>query len=158
VPDQLCGYVDASWGEDPDTRRSQSAYVFMLGGAAISWCSRLQKSVAHSSTEAEYMSLSDAAREALYLRKLYADVFGVEHKLPVVLFEDNQSALKSAGNPDGVTRIKHMDIRYHFIKDVVAQGLVKLVYIPTEEQAADCLTKSLERIKVVKFRQTILGL
>ena len=104
------------------------------------------------------MSLSDAAREALYLRKLYVDVLGREHKLPVVLFEDNQSAMKSAGNQEGVTRIKHMDIRFHFVKDVVADKLVKLVYVSTEDQAADCLTKSLERLKVVKFRQTIFGL
>jgi hypothetical protein len=76
----------------------------------------------------------------------------------VVLFEDNQSAIKSAGNPDGVSRMKHMDIRYHFVRDEVANGVIKLVYIPTEEQAADCLTKSLERLKVVKFRQTIFGL
>jgi hypothetical protein len=155
--EQLCGYVDASYAEDTDTRRSQSAYVFMLGGAAISWRSKLQKTVAQSSTEAEYMSLSDAVNEARYLRKLYKDVYGREHAGPVVMFEDNQSAIKSASNPDGVTRIKHMDVRYHNVRGQVAAGVVKLVYISTEEQAADCLTKSLERVKVVKFRQTIFG-
>jgi len=155
--DQLCGYVDASYAEDTDTRRSQSAYVFMLSGAAISWRSKLQKTVAQSSTEAEYMSLSDAVNEARYLRKLYKDVYGREHAGPVVLFEDNQSAIKSASNPDGVTRIKHMDVRYHNVRGQVSAGVVKLVYISTEEQAADCLTKSLERVKVVKFRQTIFG-
>ena len=87
------GYVDASWGEDPSTRKSQSGCVFTLGNAAISWKSKLQTTVALSSTEAEYLALSAAVKEALFLRNLSGDVLpsGVS---TITLYEDNQSTIK----------------------------------------------------------------
>ena len=153
----LKGYVDASWGEDLDTRCSQSAYVFMLGNAAISWKSKLQRLVALSSTEAEYISLCTASCEALYLRKLLGDICP-DASGPVTLYEDNQSTIKQASQSLlSSDRSKHMDIKYRFIKQHVANGDICLEYIPTADQLADALTKSLDRIKVSSFRQFTLG-
>ena len=93
----LRGYVDASWGEDPSTRKSQSGFVFTLGNAAIAWKSKLQTTVALSSTEAEYLALSTAVKDALFLRNLMGDLMPSQSKT-VTLFEDNQSSIKQASN------------------------------------------------------------
>jgi hypothetical protein len=155
-PAVLRGYVDASWGEDPSTRKSQSGYAFTLGNAAISWKSSLQKTVALSSTEAEYLALSAAAKDALFLRNLMGDLWPALAKT-VTLFEDNQSTIKQASNLQSSDRTKHIEIRHHFLKDHVANGDIALEYLPTAEQPADALTKSLDRVKVSYFRQILLG-
>lgn len=156
-PPVLQGYVDASWGEDLDTRRSQTGYVFVLGNAAVSWKSKLQPTVALSSTEAEYMALGAAACEALYLRNLLGELCPASVPGSVTLFEDNQSTIKQAFNLQSSERTKHIDIRYHFIKDHISKGDIALEYIPTERQPADALTKSLDRVKVFSSRQSLLG-
>jgi hypothetical protein len=153
----LKGFVDASWGEDPGTRRSQSAYIFTLGLGAISWRTKLQQTVALSSTEAEYLSLSDAVKDALFLRNLLADLCPSVLAHGVVLFEDNQSTIKQSLNTESSARTKHIDIRHHFFKQHVSNGDVTLEYIPTEDQVADALTKNLDRVKVSRFRQIMLG-
>ena len=127
-PPTLRGYVDASWGEDPSTRRSQTGYVFTLGVAAIAWKSKLQETVALSSTEAEYLALSPAVKEALFLRNLLHDLCPTMSKsATVALFEDNQSTIKQASNLQSSDRTKHVDIRHHFIKQHVANGDIALV-------------------------------
>ena len=150
------GYVDASWGEDPSTRKSQSGYVFTLGNAAISWKSKLQTTVALSSTEAEYLALSAAVKEALFLRNLVGDVLPSAAKT-IVLHEDNQSTIKQALNLTGSERTKHVDIRHHFLKAHVANGDVRLEYLPTAQQPADALTKPVDKVKVSLFSQIMLG-
>ena len=152
----LAGYADASWAEDLDTRRSQSGYVFLLGNASISWNSKLQKTVSRSSTEAEYVSLSAAVQDALYLRNLLGDLWP-EAVQAVTLHEDNQSTIRQALNLQSSSRTKHVDVSHHFIKHHIAEGVVNLQYIPTGEQPADALTKNLDRVKVSMFRQILLG-
>ena len=155
---QLHGFVDASWGEDLNTRRSQSAFVFMLGNGAVSWKSKLQDIVASSTCEAEYIAAAAAVKEAIYLRYLLADVLSRDVLTqPVVLLEDNQSTIKLARNLDTSSRTKHIDIRHHLVKDHVARGDVVLTYVPTEDQAADGLTKSLDAEKHERHRNTIFG-
>ncbi len=156
APPVLRGYVDASWGEDLSTRKSQSGYIFTLGNAAISWKSALQKTVALSSTEAEYLALSAAVKDALFLRNLMTDLWPAL-ATTVTLFEDNQSTIKQASNLQSSDRTKHVDIRHHFLKEHVANGNVALEYLPTSDQVADALTKNLDRIKVSLFRQIMLG-
>lgn len=157
LPTSLHGYVDASWAEDLDTRRSQTGYVFCYGNAAVSWNSHLQRLVTMSSTEAEYVALGDAVKEALYLRNLFAELLNTTTPPSIPLFEDNQSAIKQALNTQSSRRTKHIDIRHHFLKQHVANNVVTLHYIPTSLQAADCLTKCLDRVKVESFRQIIIG-
>ena len=152
----LHGYVDASWGEDMDTRRSQTGFAFMFGNAAISWGSRLQTTVATSSTDAEYLALSDAVKEGLYLRNLFVDLLS-KPAASVPILEDNQSTIRQVLNLQSSKRSKHIDIRHHFIKQCALGKEIVMEYVPTGEQIADCLTKCLDRVKVSLFRQMILG-
>ena len=143
---ELVGYVDADWASDVNDRKSTSGFVFMLGGAAVSWGSKKQTSVALSSTEAEYIAAAHAAKEAIWLRRLLTEL-GESLKLPTTLFIDNQSAMAIARNPEFHDRTKHIEVRYHFLRQVVDDGEIHLEYLPTGEQIADVLTKGLSREK-----------
>ena len=136
-------YVDADYANDPESRRSITGYVFLLAGAPISWQSRQQVSVALSSMEAEYMAACAAAQEALWLRMLLADL-GVDIVKPISLKEDNQAAIAFSKNPGDHKRSKHIDIRYHFVREKVASGEFTLDYISTDRQLADIFTKALD--------------
>jgi len=131
--------------------------VFTLANAAIQWKSKLQTTVALSSTEAEYLALSAAVKEALFIRGLLDDILPSAASDGIVLHEDNQSTIKQALNLQGSERTKHVAIRHHFLKQHVASGVIKLVYIPTAEQPADALTKAVDRVKVSFFNQIMLG-
>jgi hypothetical protein len=104
---ELVGYCDADWGGDPDTRRSTTGYVFMLGGAAVSWASRLQPTVALSSAEAECTAVCEATQEAIHLRSLLRDL-GLPQRGPTVLHEDNQSCIAMTESPALQRRSKHI--------------------------------------------------
>lgn len=146
----LSGYVDADWASDVNDRRSTSGFVFMLGGAAISWESKKQTSVALSSTEAEYIAAAHAAKEAVWLRRLLTEL-GLDTSHPTTLHIDNQSAIAIARNPEFHDRTKHIQVRYHFLLQVVESGDIALEYIPTGDQIADVLTKGLAREKHEDF-------
>ena len=154
----IFGYSDADWGGDRDTRRSTTGYLFMIeeAGGAVSWGSKLQPTVALSSAEAEYMAACAAVQEAIHLRLLLRDL-GFEQKEPTVIFEDNQGCIALSDNPVFHKRTKHIDIRYHFIRERVASGEVELKYVATEHQLADLLTKGLPKPKVIAMRKPILG-
>jgi hypothetical protein len=137
---RIFGYSDSDWGGDKDTCRSTTGYVFKLAGAPISWRSKAQPTVAVSSTEAEYMAACDSAREALWLRQVMADL-GFPQSNASIIFEDNQSCIKFTENPVNHTRMKHINIKYHFIKEAVASSALKLKYIPSAQNVADILTK-----------------
>ena len=108
-----------------------------------------------SSTEAEYIALSIAISEACWLRKILLDFNLFNLEKPISIFEDNQSAIKLANNPENNRRLKHLDIRFFFIKEKIDLGLVNIVYIKTEEQIADMFTKPLPKVKLVKFRNEL---
>jgi hypothetical protein len=131
--------------------KSTSGCCFSIESGIISWFSRKQKLVALSSAEAEYMAANLAACEALWLRKLLLGLFKQELEATVIHC-DNQSCIKLYRNPVFHDRSKHIDIRYHFIRDCVQRGVVKLDYIQTDEQMADIFTKALSRQKFEKFR------
>ncbi|CDO76033.1 hypothetical protein BN946_scf184818.g1 [Trametes cinnabarina] len=159
----VVGYSDADWAGDRNDRRSTSAYVFKLGGGAISWCSRKQQSIAQSSTEAEYVALALAAKEGLWLSTLLSDLDSpVFHALssrlqvPLILV-DNQSAMALAKNSSFHDRTKHIAVRHHFIRDELERGTLTVEYVPTGDQVADVLTKSLAREKHTYFTN-LLGL
>eukprot|EP00253_Pinus_taeda_P007523 PITA_07523 len=119
--------------------------------SVVSWFSRKQQSVALSSAEAEYMATNLASCEAIWLRKMLFGLFGQPLR-PSVIYCDNQSCIKLTENPVFHDRSKHIGIRYHFIRDYVQKGAVKLEYISTDEKVADILTKALPRGKHVYFR------
>eukprot|EP00253_Pinus_taeda_P007651 PITA_07651 len=147
---RLVGYIDSDWAGCASDRKSTSGCCFGLGSAVVSWFSRKQQSVALSSAEAEYMAASLASCEAIWLRKMFG-LFGQPLR-PSVIYCDNQSCIKLTENPVFHDRSKHIRIRYHFIRDYVQKGAVKLEYISTDEQVADILTKALPRGKHVYFR------
>ena len=152
----VVGYADADWASDKDTRRSVTAYLFKLGGAAVSWASKLQPTVALSSTEAEYMSACAAVQEAIYLRLLLASL-GYVQDGPTVIYEDNQGCIGMSQNPILHKSTKHIDIRFHFVRERVASEEVKLIYIKTQNQLADLLTKPLPKPQMIRIRGAVLG-
>ena len=127
-----------------DDRHSTSGNVFLLAKGAVSWLSKKQATVALSTTEAEYVALSGATQEAIWLRRLLTDV-GKPLAEPVVINEDNQGAIAMAKNPVGHARTKHIDIRYHFVREGVQDGAIILKYVATDEMIADILTKLLPK-------------
>ena len=149
-------YVDASHGDCPDTRRSTTGYVSMLGGAAVSWASKRQQTVALSSTEAEYMCACSGAQEITHIRGLMSEL-GFAPKKPTTLFEDNQSAMHLVDHGGNHSRSKHIDIRYHFVREKANAGVLHLKWIPTDKQVADTLTKAISREAFVRHRNSMLG-
>jgi len=150
---KLIGYSDADWAGCLDDRHSTTGNVFLLSGGAVSWASKRQPVVALSTSEAEYIALSSATQEAVWLRRLLTEL-GASVS-PVVLMEDNQSAIALAKNPIAHARTKHIDIRYHYICEAVQDGLIELQYCPTNEMTADLLTKPLPKESFQKFRASL---
>ena len=147
----LFGYSDADWAGDVSSRKSRTGYVFMLGGAIVSWMSKKQPVVALSSTESEYIALSYAAQETIWLRRL-VESLTVKQDAASVLFEDNQGAIALCKNPKDHGRTKHIGIRYHFVRNTVENKLVELRYCSTDQMTADAFTKPLPRVKCEHLR------
>jgi len=144
VDDTLTGYSDADWAGDLDDRHSTSGNLFIMAGGTISWTSKKQATVSLSTAEAEYIALSTATQEAIWLRRLLADLNRKQSK-PTVIMGDNQGSIAIARNPVFHARTKHIDIRYHFIREALQNGEIDLCFCPTSEMTADVLTKPLSR-------------
>jgi len=151
-PEGLIAYADSDWAS-AHTRRSNTGNVIFLGGAAVSWNSRAQKTIALSSTEAEYMALSDTCRQLVWLKNLFREI-GV-NLLALPLCGDNQGSIFIAQNPAQEKRTKHIDIRYHYIREVVEASTVIIYYVPTNDNRADIFTKNLGRDKYVLCRDSL---
>jgi hypothetical protein len=151
----LVGFCDANFAEDKSDRKSNSGFIFMYNGGAISWASRKQTTVAKSTAEAEYVSLAEASQEGVWLTHLLEELG--EDIGETVIFEDNQSALKMIESEKFSCRTKHMDVKYHFVKDLSKNGFFKYVYCGTEDMVADLLTKPLGPTRLEKLR-TMMGL
>jgi transposase InsO family protein len=149
----LLGYTDANWARDHD-RRSTGGYAFMLFGTIITWSSKRQATVALSSCEAEYIAETEAAKEAIWLRRLLGN-FGYSGPLAVKILGDNRGALALAKNPEFHSRTKHIDIRYHFVRQKVEEGLVELEWTGTASNVADGMTKPLGSTAFAMFRNAI---
>lgn len=128
----------------------------MINGGGVSWGSKLQPTVALSSSEAEYMAASAAVQEALHMRSLLSSL-GTEQHGATKIYEDNQGCIAMSENAISHRRTKHIAIRYHFIRERVESGEVKLCYVPTEQQLADLLTKPLGRVQVIRLRERMMG-
>jgi len=151
----LIAYSDSDYAGDLIKRRSQTGYFFKLANGAISWQSRAQKTVALSSTEAEYMALSDCSRQAVWMQQLYSELGLPQRRTPICA--DNQGSIFIGSNPVQERRTKHIDVRYHYIRECVEDGKVELFWVPTDENPADMFTKNLGHVKFLNFR-SMLGL
>ena len=142
---RIDGYADADWGFNLVDRKSTTGYIFMMNGGPISWTSRKQTTVALSTMEAEYIALSDAARETI-AHLTFFHTISIELP-PPVLYTDNQAAESIAKREPEYQRSKHIDVRYHFVRDHFEKGTLNIEHVPSNEQIADILTKPLPRIK-----------
>eukprot|EP00253_Pinus_taeda_P036164 PITA_36164 len=149
---KLHGYSDANWAGSVVDCKSTSGCCFSLGSALISWMSRKQKSVALSPVKFEYIVESMASCDAVWLRKLFSELFGHVMDTTVILC-DNQSGIRLSENPVFHDRSKHIDIRDHFIRDMVQRGVIRLHHIGSDEQVTDILTKPLWKVKFLAFRE-----
>ena len=151
--DGLIGFADSDWASDPITRKSTTGYLVKLANGVICWNSRAQKSIALSSTEAEYMSLGDTCRQIVWIRSLFFEL-GIKLK-PIPLCGDNQGSIFLASNPVQEKRIKHIDLRHHYIREIVRSKQVELFFIEGAENPTDLFTKNLGRVKFQKFREQL---
>ncbi|KAK1681044.1 hypothetical protein QYE76_041892 [Lolium multiflorum] len=144
----VTSYTDASWNTDPDDSKSQSGYVFILNGAAVSWASSKQCTVAKSSTESEYIAASEASSEAVWMKRFIVELGVVPSALdPLVIYCDNMGAIANAQEPRSHKRLKHIKLRYHSIREYIEDGEVKICKVHTDLNVADPLTKALPRAK-----------
>lgn len=145
------GWSDSDWGGSTEDRRSTSGVAFNIGSGIVSWISKKQGTVALSSTEAEYISLCDACCQGVWIKRILGDC-GYQIERPITIHCDNQSCLAIAKNPVLHNRTKHIDVKFHFIRDLVNDKKVQLEYCNTEDQIADAFTKCLDAKKLCKFR------
>jgi hypothetical protein len=148
----LIGYSDADYAGDINTAKSTSGYIFFIANGPISWKSKLQTIIAQSTTEAEYIAINAATKEAIYIKSVLEELGHYkQQKLP--LYTDNNGALLLAKNPIYHERTKHISVKYHYIRGLIEEGVIDLIYINTLNQKADGLTKALEKIKFKVFLQ-----
>jgi hypothetical protein len=145
----LLGYTDAD-GATQEHRRAISGHAFLIDGGAVSWSSRKQELVTLSTAEAEYVAATHAAKEGIWLRRLLSELFPPAPPT-TTLHCNNQAACKLATTDNFHARTKHIDIRYHFILQVIEDGSLNIVYCPTDDMIADTLTKAVPSWKVKGF-------
>ena len=151
---ELIAYSDSNFVGDIGDRKSTSGHIFFLGGMAISWSSQKQSIVALSSCEAEYIAATEAACQALWMKRLISEL-KCEEQMKIKLMVDNQSAITLSKNPVHHNRTKHIDTRYHFIRQCIEDKNIEIVFIRTENQLADIFTKALGRMKFLEMRSRI---
>ena len=153
----ITGFCDADWANGDD-RKSITGYCFKITdkGPMISWKSRKQPTVALSSCEAEYMALASATQEGKYLLSLLNEILNL-NQLSFKLKCDNQAAISLTKNPINHNRSKHIDIKYHFLRDEIENNALEIQYVPTEDNVADVFTKPMSKIKFQKFKSSLFG-
>jgi hypothetical protein len=149
----LIGYTDAD-GAAQEHRHAISGFAFLIDGAAVSWASKKQEIITLSTAEAEYVAATHAAKECIWLRRLITNFFGPP-KSPTLLHCDNQAALHLAHDDNYHARTKHIDIRFHFIRQTVQDHSITMRYCPTEDMTADILTKAIPKFKVALHSQNL---
>ena len=149
-------YCDSDWAGDLDERRSTSGHVFIFGGGSIAWGAELQKVSAYSSTEAEYIAISEVVRGCMFFRPLLVSL-GIDQKDPTTIFVDNQGAIALTKNPEFHKRTRHVGVSFHRVRQERKLGTLDIVYVPSEDNISDMMTKSLVGSKIERFNR-ILGL
>jgi hypothetical protein len=162
IPDSFGGFIksmgcsDADWASDTVDRKSISGYSFFFQGSLVSWSSVKQKSIALSSTEAKYYAITHAFKEALWFC-LFLGLLNLPVLHPFPILSDNQAMCSLSNSPALSSRLKHIDIRHHFIRALIQDGSFTTTWIPTADMPADIFTKSLNHTIFSKHR-AVLGL
>ena len=155
-PELFVTYSDADHGGCKKTGRSTGGYVTLVGGGAVGWSSKRQAFVTLSSTEAEYVAAVEAGKEIMWMRSILQE-FGYPQSLASSLMIDNQSGIDVAKNPEHHGRMKHLDLRFYWLREKVEEGIMAPLYISSSENVADLFTKAVQP-SVVKFAVPMLGL
>jgi len=144
TPSNMHVSVDADWAGESDTGKSTSGFVVFWHGGPLSWGSKTQTTVAHSSCEAEYVALDLAVRDVMYLLQLMTAI-GEPVTLPIPIYEDNQSVLYLTRKCGNHARTKHLNVKYHYCRSCIKEGTISVIKIGTENQTSDILTKWLPK-------------
>ena len=150
---EIAGYTDSDWAGDANDRKSTSGGAFFVGNNLVSWHSKKQNCVALSTAQAEYIAAGSGCTQLLWMKHMLSD-YGF-HQGMISLFCDNTSAINISKNPVLHSRTKHIEIRYHFIRNLVEEEILELSFIPTEKQLADLFTKPLDNLRFVSLRKAI---
>jgi Reverse transcriptase (RNA-dependent DNA polymerase)/Integrase core domain len=145
----LIGYADSDFANE-EKCRSTTGYCFFLGGACVSWKSKLQTTVTTSSTEAETVALYQTASESIWLRYLLSDL-GYSQSAPTTLYADNQGAIRYCHTKESHSRMKHINIDVHFTREKINDGSISVIYVPSAANVADGLTKPLKTTPFMTF-------
>jgi hypothetical protein len=152
--ERLVGFSDSDLARDLDGRRSTRRMAFYLNNSLITWCSHKERTVALSSCEAEFMATTAVAMQAMWLRNLLSELTGIKPKV-VTMFVDNNSSIQLMKNPVFHGHSKHIDIKYHYIRECVEHGQISVKRASTLEQKADSLTTPLSAVKLGVMRQLL---
>jgi hypothetical protein len=154
---KVIGWPDSDYASDIGERPSRTGYVLMLNGGTVSWKCQRQQTVALSTAEVEYIELTAATQEAMFLKQLLHE-FHQDSGSPITIHEDNPSRIALSKNSMTTGRSKHMDVRYHLCREKVKSGDIEVQYSATENMLADVLTKPLVSARHGKLCNTIMGL
>ena len=150
----LFGFTDSDYAGDLDDRKSTSGYVFMLGSGAVSWSSKKQPIVTLSTTEAEFVAATACACQAIWLKKILEELH-FKQEGAIAIYCDSSSAIKLSKNPVLHGRSKHIDVKFHFLRDLTKEGVIDLIHCRSEDQVADIFTKSLKLAAFQKLRKLL---
>ncbi|WVZ54849.1 hypothetical protein U9M48_005593 [Paspalum notatum var. saurae] len=151
----LVGFTDSDHAGDKNDRKSTTGTVFFLGGNLITWASQKQRVVALSSCEAEYIAAAAGACQGVWLSRLLAELVGDGTAEKFKLFVDNQSAIELSKNPVHHDRSKHIDTRFHYVRECIEEDRMEIEHVGTKGQLADILTKALCKVKFIELRQRL---
>jgi hypothetical protein len=152
---ELIGYTDSDYAGDQDDRKSTSGYVFMLSSGAVSWSSKKQPVVTLSTTEAEFIAAASSVCQSVWLRRILQQL-NHEPRKSTTIYCDNSSTIKLSKNPVLHGRSKHIDVQFHFLRELTKDEVVELIQCSSQEQVADIMTKPL-KLDVFQNLRELLG-
>jgi hypothetical protein len=137
-------YTDSDWAGDKETRHSVSGYVLFLLNVPILWKSHLQRTVSLSSSEAEYIAISEAAKEIKFVAQIL-DSIGIKVQVPIIFNVDNVGAIFMLENVSATSRTRHVDARYHYVRKFTSEGFLKIIFVKSADNKADMFTKNVNQ-------------
>jgi hypothetical protein len=151
----LVVYTDSDWAGDKENRHSVTGYIMFLMGVPVMWKSRLQRTVALSSTEAEYYAISETAKEIKFIFQILESI-GIRIKLPIIVKVDNVGAIFMAENVTATKLTRHVDARYHYVREFIEEGFIQIIFVKSDDNKADGFTKNLKTELYEKHSESYL--